>query len=66
MISMKPLMGYLAYHNISLKELADKSGVSYPTLLKMQHEAAFNTSVLDKICTTLNVNIGQIMKYIPS
>lgn len=66
MISMKPLMGYLAYHNISLKELADKSGVSYPTLLKMQREAAFNTSVLDKICTTLNVNIGQIMKYIPS
>lgn len=63
MLSFKPLFGYLAYHNIKLPDFAAKSGVSYPTLLKMKREATFNTKVLDKICQTLNLNIDDILVY---
>lgn len=63
MLSFKPLFGYLAYHNIKLPDFAAKSGVSYPTLLKMRREATFDTKILDKICRTLNLNIGDILIY---
>ena len=63
MISMKPLFGWLAYRNISLKEISEKSGIGYPTLLKMRKDNSFTVRNLDKICTTLNVNIKDIMRY---
>lgn len=63
MISMKPLFGWLAYRNISLKELSEKSGIGYSTLLKMRKDNSFTVRNLDKICTTLNVNIKDIMRY---
>lgn len=64
MISMKPLFGWLAYRNISLKELSEKSGIGYSTLLKMRKDNSFTVRNLDKICTTLNVNIKDIMRYV--
>lgn len=63
MISMKPLFGWLAYRNISLKELSEKSGIGYPTLLNMRKNNSFTVRNLDKICTTLNVNIKDIMRF---
>ena len=63
MISMKPLFGWLAYRNISLQELSEKSGVGYPTLLKMRKNNSFTVKALDKICQTLSVNIKDIMRY---
>lgn len=63
MISMKPLFGWLAYRNISLKELSEKSGVGYATLLNMRKNNSFTVKALDKICQTLNVNIKDIMRY---
>ena len=63
MISIKPLFGFLAYHNISLKELARKSGVSYITLIKMKKTGEFSFSVIDKICTCLNLEIKDVMRY---
>lgn len=63
MISMKPLFGWLAYRNISLKELSEKSGIGYPTLLNMRKNNSFTVRALDKICTCLNVNIKDIMRY---
>ena len=63
MISMKPLFGWLAYRNISLKEKKEKSGIGYPTLLNMRKNNSFTVRNLDKICTTLNVNIKDIMRY---
>lgn len=65
MVTLKPLWGYLVYNNISLKTLAEKSGVSYMTLAKMKREDIFSAPTLDKICTTLNLNISQIMRYDP-
>ena len=63
MINIKPLFGFLAYHNISYAELARKSGVSVPTLTKMKKTGEFTFSVIDKICLALNVNIKDIMRY---
>ena len=63
MISIKPLFGFLAYHNISFTELSKKSGISAPTLTKMKKTGEFTFSVIDKICLTLNVNIKDIMRY---
>jgi len=60
---MKPLFGWLAYRNISLKELSNKSGIGYAALLRMRKNNSFTVKTLDKICTTLNVNIKDIMRY---
>lgn len=62
-ISIKPLFGFLAYHNISYAELTRKSGVSTPTLTKMKKTGEFSWVVIDKICQALNVNIKDIMRY---
>ena len=63
MISMKPLFGWLAYHRISLKELSEKSGIGYATILNMRKTNSFTVRNLDKICTTLNLNIKDIMRF---
>lgn len=63
LISIRPLFGFLAYHNISLKELAHKSGVSYITLIKMKKTEEFSFSVIEKICTCLNLEIKDVMRY---
>jgi len=63
MVTLKPLFGYLAYHRISLKELAEKSGISYPTLLAMRREDRFTIKALNKLCLTLNLNIKDVIRY---
>lgn len=63
MISIKPLFGLLAYRNISLSQLTEKSGVSTPTLSRMKKTGQFTFSVIDKICLALNVSIKDIMRY---
>ena len=63
LISIKPLFGFLAYHNISLKELARRAGVSYASLMKMKKTGEFSFSVIDKICTCLNIGIKDVMRY---
>ena len=63
MISIKPLFGFLAYHNITLTELSEKSGVAYDTLLKMKKTGNFTFYVIDKICTCLNIGIEDVMRY---
>lgn len=63
MLTLKPLFGWLAYNRISLKELAEKSGVNYGTLLTMRKNNTFNKENLDKICTCLNIGIKDVMRY---
>ena len=63
MLTLKPLFGYLAYNRISIKELAEKSGISYKVLLFMRKNNTFNKTNLDKICTCLNLNIKDVMRY---
>ena len=63
MLTLKPLWGYLAYNRISLKELAEKSGISYQALVFIRRDNTMSKESLDKICTCLNLNIKDIMRY---
>ena len=63
MINFKPLLGFLAYNNISLKELAEKAGVNYATVLRLSKHKDISWSSLGKICECLNLNIKDIMRY---
>ncbi len=63
MLTLKPLFGFLAYNRITLKELAQKSGVNYQTLVLMRRNNTFNAANLDKICTCLNIGIKDVMRY---
>ena len=65
MISMNPLFAYLAYHRISIKELAEKTNLSYISIYNMKHKNTFCTSNLDKVCAALNINIKDVMRYEP-
>ena len=63
MVTLKPLYGFLAYHRISLKELADKTGISYQRLMTMRRDNTFTLKSVDKICHALNLNIKDVMRY---
>lgn len=63
MISIKPLFGFLAYNDISLSEFAEKCGMGYTTVLKIKKTGKFTRRQIDKICTCLNLNIKDIMRY---
>ena len=54
---------YLAYNNISLKELAEKTGITYNTILNIRKTNKFTKRNLDKICTCLNIEIKDVMRY---
>lgn len=63
MISIKPLFGFMAYHNISIKELSKKSGITETTLQRMKKTGEFTFGTIDKLCRTLNLEIKDIMRY---
>lgn len=63
MISLKPLFKFCRYHGINNKMLAEKTGVSYPAILKMHNSNKFSAKTIDRICQTLNINIDQVMRY---
>ena len=63
MISLKPLFMFLAYNDISIKELSEKSGVSYVRLLVMRRKNVFTKNHIDKICNCLNIGIKDVMRY---
>lgn len=63
MISIKPLFGFLAYHNISMRELSKRSGVHVVTLQRMKKTGEFSFGVIDKLCHTLNLEIKDVMRY---
>ena len=63
MINYKPLLGFLAYHNISLKELSEKSGVNYFTLQRLKKHKEISWNSLGKICECLRLNIKDVLRY---
>ncbi len=63
MINYKPLLGFIAYHNISLKELSEKSGVPYSTLQRLKKHKEISWVSLGKICECLRLNIKDVIRY---
>lgn len=63
MISAKPLFGYIAYHGITRKELSEKTGISMAVITKMYRRNEFTLRTVDRICTCLNLEIKDVLRY---
>jgi len=65
MITFNKLFQFLAEHGISQKELAEKSGISYPTISRLRTNSNTGLATIEAICTALNCKPEDIMEYTP-
>jgi DNA-binding Xre family transcriptional regulator len=64
-VSYNKLWKLLVDKKMSKADLRKESGVSPNTMTKLRRDEPVMLNVLDKICSTLNCNYGDIMDYIP-
>ena len=64
-ISYKKLWKLLIDKNMTAVELREKTGIAPNTMTKLRKDEEVSLTVLVKICTALNANIGDIMDLIP-
>lgn len=65
-ISYNKLWKLLIDKKMKKKDLQYLSGVSSATITKLGRDENVNTEILQKICTALNCNIGDIMEFVPN
>lgn len=65
MISYDPFYNTLLKKNITEYELIFKQGISANTLHRMKHEEAITTKTLDTLCSILDCEVEDILKYKP-
>ena len=63
MIIFNRLFAYMAEHDITSKELSEKSGVSMPILRNLRHNKKSSTRVIEKLCKALNCKPQDIVEY---
>ena len=61
----KKLWRQLIDHDMTRADLREATGISPTTLAKMTKGEAVGAAVLEKICSTLKCDIGDIMDYVP-
>ena len=61
----KKLWHQLIDHDMTRSDLREAIGVSPTTLAKMSKGEAVATPIFEKICSTLNYDIGDIVSYAP-
>ena len=64
-ISYKKLWKLLIDKDMTAVELREKTGIAPNTMTKLRKDEEVSLTVLVKICTVLNANIGDIMDLIP-
>ena len=64
-ISYKKLWKLLIDKEMSAVQLREKTGIAPNTMTKLRRDEEVSMTVLVKICTALNANIGDIMDLIP-
>lgn len=64
-ISYKKLWKLLIDKEMTAVELRQATGIAPNTMTKLRKDEEVSLSVLVKICTALNVNIGDIMDLVP-
>ena len=64
-ISYKKLWKLLIDKDMTAVELRQATGIAPNTMTKLRKDEEVSLSVLVKICTALNVNIGDIMDLVP-
>ena len=61
----KKLWKLLIDRDMTRADLRGKTGLSPATLAKMSRGAAIGANVLERICETMQCNVGDIMDYVP-
>lgn len=64
-ISYKKLWKLLIDKDMSAVDLRQATGIAPNTMTKLRRDEEVSMTVLVKICTVLNANIGDIMDLIP-
>ena len=64
-ISYKKLLKLLIDKDITAVDLRQATGIAPNTMTKLRRDEEVSLSVLVKICTVLNANIGDIMDLVP-
>ena len=64
-ISYNKLWKLLVDRKMSKADLRKAAGIAPNTMTRLRRDEEVTLTVLNKICMTLNVNIGDIMEFIP-
>lgn len=64
-ISYNKLWKLLVDKKMSKADLRKAAGIAPNTMTRLRRDEEVTLSVLSKICSTLNVDIGDIMEFIP-
>ena len=64
-ISYNKLWKLLIDKKMSKADLRKAAGIAPNTMTRLRRDEEVTLSVLNKICTTLEVDIGDIMEFIP-
>lgn len=64
-ISYNKLWKLLIDKKMSTAELRKEIGIAPNTLTRLKKDEEVSLAVLNKICTTLNVDIGDVMEFLP-
>ncbi len=64
-ISYNKLWKLLVDKKMSKVDLRKAAGIAPNTMTRLRRDEEVTLSVLRKICSTLNVDIGDIMEFIP-
>ncbi|KOR90356.1 helix-turn-helix domain-containing protein [Paenibacillus solani] len=65
MISYKPLQKLLIDRDIKKQELLKMTGISSATMAKLNTNEYVSLEVIDKICSALNCQPGDLLEHIP-
>lgn len=65
-ISYKKLWKLLIDKDMTAVQLREKTGIAPNTMTKLRRDEEVSLTVLMKICTVLDANIGDIMDLIPA
>ncbi|QJD83269.1 helix-turn-helix domain-containing protein [Cohnella herbarum] len=65
MISYKPLLKLLIDREIKKQDLLKMTGISSATMAKLNTNEYVSLEVIDKICSALNCQPGDLLEYIP-
>ena len=65
MISYKKLWVQLALKEMSKADLRKAADISPNTMTKLRRNKPVNLATLEKICTLLNVDFGDLIEHIP-
>lgn len=65
-ISYNKLWKLLIDRKMSTADLRRAAGIAPNTMTKLRRDEEVSLTVLNKVCTALGVNIGEIMEFLPN